>query len=362
MLIFLVFNFITFCYTLPVKDEATIPVALKQKPYYTIKVGVGTPPQYLNLVLDTSSAHFLILDGILSTQVGKDVNTFKPLQSSTFHLDHDLSSFFLDTYRNLYLTAVRATETVTINGFKVKNQKIELVKSLKVIDNSTFPKIDGVLGIGFKLSESPYKYFDFTSPFHDYVKSVDSVFTVYNRPDVKDNTKSAGVITLGRDTENCGEKWVRPRISWLPQQAWVFTVNGYMVGNVGYRLDPKTGVTLDSGLEASIIPKEAVENMAKHWNLKKEGDNYYIECDKVNDLAYFTLIVSYPNELIEILPKRMFKKSPEPRVLAQNPSTESWPRALAQSPSPEPQPRALAQSPSPYPYSRALAQSPSPKP
>ncbi|CAD5213666.1 unnamed protein product [Bursaphelenchus xylophilus] len=293
-----------------VKNEApSLPMLSKQAGYYTVRVGVGTPPQYLNLALDTGTAKFFVLDGILTAQVSKEINTFKPLRSSSFKLDSENKGTFLETYRHIHLTAQRATETVTINGFEVKKQKIELVTAFRNINASDFPKIDGVLGIGFQLGRTPFKYFDFTSPLHDYVKTFSyPVFTVYNNPVVNSSTQLAGKITFGdKDEENCDGMWFRPQISYQPQPLWTFRVNGYMLGGVGFHY--KSTITLDSGDKDNFFPAEVVQHLSERWKLENGTDDrsFYIACDKIPQLSTFSIIIKYGDEIMDYDAKRLFE-------------------------------------------------------
>lgn len=99
---------------------------------------------------------------------------------------------------------------------------------IKVINESLkAPLVDGSIGVGFPLGRSPFKWFDFTSPIHQYAKEYDNMFTVYYNTSAKKGSKDAGKVIFGKkDSEFCGSEWMRPRTVWIQEPGWAFQIQG----------------------------------------------------------------------------------------------------------------------------------------
>lgn len=131
-----------------VKASGDLPVSIDNyASYYNIEIGLGTPAQTFNVLIDTGSSDLWVIGDsnpycgqIDCTQSG----TFKKDSSSTYKYKND--EFFIQYGDYTYSQGDWATDTVTIEGTEVTG----LTFGLGLDGNSSM----GVLGLGYTTNEA----------------------------------------------------------------------------------------------------------------------------------------------------------------------------------------------------------------
>lgn len=108
---------------------------------YVGKMGIGTPPQIFNMDFDTGSADIWV--GASNCTTCRPNQTFKPSQSSTFHLIGD--PLRLDYADGSSVQGYTARDDLTLGGLYSTNQTIGLATN----ETGLFIGIDGIFGLGF---------------------------------------------------------------------------------------------------------------------------------------------------------------------------------------------------------------------
>lgn len=153
-------------------NDGTVSLALDNMfTYYNVSIQVGTPPQKMNVLVDTGSSDLWVIDkdnkycassqSQLSSLNYIDCSrsgVFDHSASSTFHKNN--SDFFIKYGDGTVAEGDWATDTLAISGVTIKNMSFGLGTST---NSST-----SILGIGYALNEAsaalddnPYTYLNF---------------------------------------------------------------------------------------------------------------------------------------------------------------------------------------------------------
>lgn len=154
-------------------NDGTVSLALDNMfTYYNVSIEVGTPPQKMNVLVDTGSSDLWVIDknnkycASSQSQLSSSSNyidcsqsgVFDHSASSTFHKNN--SDFFIKYGDGTVAEGDWATDTLAISGVTIKNMSFGLGTST----NSSV----SILGIGYALGEAsaaldnnPYTYLNF---------------------------------------------------------------------------------------------------------------------------------------------------------------------------------------------------------
>lgn len=217
---------------------------------YTIPVSIGTPPQVLQLDLDTGSSDLWVFSSETPSSEVSGQTVYNPSKSSTSKLQsgYTWSISYGDgssSSGNIY------ADTVSIGGVSVAGQAVELAKTV----SSTFTSdstVDGLVGLGFDSlnTASPKAVNTF---FGNAESQLDSpLFTA----DLKHNapgTYDFGFINSSLYTGS---------ITYVPVNTnpgyWTWTSSGYAVGTASFTSSSLTGIA-DTGTTLLYLPLTIVK-------------------------------------------------------------------------------------------------------
>lgn len=179
-----------------------------QHSYYFAQVSVGTPAQNFNVVLDTGSADFWLVDSDCGTaqNCDSDLNKYDTSASST---NIGSNTPFTITYGTGAVRGVLAADKVSLAGYTVNN--LTFAEASAVASNTVEYPTSGIMGMGFQsLSTSG------ATPFWQVLEKQNvlqtNAFTFQlarnidnlnpNDPNINDIQSPGGVFTLGQIDTN----------------------------------------------------------------------------------------------------------------------------------------------------------------
>lgn len=176
--------------------------------YYFAQVSVGTPAQNFNVVLDTGSADFWLVDtdcGV-SQNCASDLDKYNPGASST---NIGSNAPFQITYGTGAVQGTLAADKVSLAGYTVNN--LTFAEASTVASNTVEYPTSGIMGMGFQsLSTSGATPFWqvlgkqgvlSTNAFtFQLARNIDNINP--NDPNINDVQNPGGVFTLGKIDSN----------------------------------------------------------------------------------------------------------------------------------------------------------------
>jgi cathepsin D len=238
--------------------------------YYFAQLSVGTPAQNFNVVLDTGSADFWLVDSQCGTaqNCDSDLNKFNAQSSSTYV---GSSAPFQITYGTGAVRGTLAADKVSLAGYTVNN--LTFAEAAAVASNTVEYPTSGIMGMGFQsLSTSG------ATPFWQVLEKQgvlsQNVFTFQlarnidninpNDPNINDIQSPGGVFTLGQIDSNqySGD------ISYtnIPNNLqntqglgyWTIPLDGITVNGNSARIGSNTLAAIDTGTTLIGGPASAV--------------------------------------------------------------------------------------------------------
>ncbi|PKI82587.1 cathepsin D [Malassezia vespertilionis] len=115
--------------------------------FYFAQIGIGTPEESFNVVLDTGSADFWVADAQCVPQQGcpNDMQRYDSSKSSSFK---DSSKSFHVPYGSGEVAGSLAAEDVSLAGYKVDG--LTFGRASEMQENTLFPPTSGLMGMGFE--------------------------------------------------------------------------------------------------------------------------------------------------------------------------------------------------------------------
>lgn len=176
--------------------------------YYYAQVSVGTPAQNFNVVLDTGSSDFWLVDTDCGTAQGcdSDLNKYNPGASST---NIGSSTPFQIQYGTGAVRGTLAADKISLAGYTVNN--LTFAEAAAVASNTVEYPTSGIMGMGFQslstsgatpfwqvlekqgvLSQNAFTF--------QLARNIDNINP--NDPNINDVENPGGVFTLGRIDSN----------------------------------------------------------------------------------------------------------------------------------------------------------------
>ncbi|RDX52328.1 acid protease [Lentinus brumalis] len=227
------------------KKAAVFPVdATNQAVDYTVSVGVGTPPTFFNLIVDTGSSNTWVGAGEAYVETSSSVDTGDEV---------------LVEYGSGLVFGEQFTDTVTIGDLVIENQGVGVAELAFGFDG-----VDGILGIGpADLTEGT------TSSGEEIPTVLDSAFSqgsidanvvgVSFAPTTELEVTN-GVLTFGGvdDSKHTGEIAYVPITSTSPASSYVGIDQSITYGAAGTTILPLTAGITDTGTTLIIIASDAL--------------------------------------------------------------------------------------------------------
>ncbi|KAI5970424.1 hypothetical protein CANMA_000587 [Candida margitis] len=249
-------------------------------PSYGIRIAVGSNMQEQQVVLDTGSSDFWVVDSSATCQGTRDCKkygTFNPQSSTSFR---SLGSTFSIGYGDKSTSeGPWAKDTVSFGGISITNQQFA--------DVTTTSTAQGILGVGRVQGESGQQYDNVPVSLKKQGKIKTNAYSLYlNSPGATTGT----ILFGGVDNAKYSGKLIEEQI--VSDQ--YLSVNLQSLNYDGN--DETTGfnVVLDSGTTLSYLPDTIVEDLASKVGAYLEpvgngSELYFIDCNaNLQDSASFT--------------------------------------------------------------------------
>ena len=262
--------------------------------YWTTTVGVGNPPQYFQVVLDTGSANFWVMDRACTSGCAGHV-TYNSAASSSYSRNGAPLNL---TYGTGYANGFQGVDQFVLQGGSGSiSLAIAGIPFGQITDvNEQNTAVSGILGLGFQSIAinnmlSPVMWAMSAGVFQQ------GLFTAHLA--TKGATGAGGVIggqvTFGGlDTQNCG-----PVIGYAPltaQSYWQFSLDRVGVGSRFYSANASVAIS-DTGTSLIAGPSAVVEQIASAvgatWNSSMGA--YTVWCNAAYAPVNFVINgVTYP--------------------------------------------------------------------
>lgn len=281
---------------------------------YLVDVAIGTPPQKFELVVDTGSAD-LWVPGSKCPQTVCPLAKFNEQSSTTFNLT---SEGFNITYGIGSASGVYATDTITIAGATVQQQKFGLVSASKNIltemttlngqtytptissaDNaSTYAgdnRMDGIFGLGYPTITAPVD--NSYNPFFFNLNIPKRIFSIYLNSSESygvsgeilfgdiDSSKYKGQLTylpVSKTTRRSPSTGIKTDYGyWQAYGQGVGVSNGVNNKNANLPFQKTTSFVFDTGTTLSYLPTDILTPLLSaavgNNNLAYDSANNYFQ-------------------------------------------------------------------------------------
>lgn len=240
---------------------------------YVGTVGIGTPPQWLDVILDTGSANFWVNSKLCKDRTCEQQTAYDHDQSSTFdeiglYLEVEFGSGIVDGIVN--------EDTVVLCGVEVKNQQIgEITDEYGAVFYDAM--FAGILGLAFPSMAA----YDFDPVFDNIMEQglLDAnIMSFYYSLDPEEQS----VMTIGAVNGDL----FQGDITWVPvmkghQYYWLIEMDDVKIGNKSYGFC-KHGcrAAVDTGTSMLTAPSHAYRTMQKKIKLNCQ------DLSEIPDLVY----------------------------------------------------------------------------
>ncbi|ORX62252.1 acid protease [Hesseltinella vesiculosa] len=273
---------------------------------YTLPIGLGTPPQYFNLLLDTGSSDLWVVGtGCVTCKESK----FDETKSSTFEYEgQDSIISYGNQNSGEHVLMKTAYETMTFSpNTTVTHQRFDLAYIVtEQVQGSGF---DGIFGAAFpKLADLPNTVMP-TQNLIDQNVTTNPSFGV----ELNVNDDGGEVFFGGFNMEYNGEFMMSPiqATNSGDYAFWVINVDSLMVPGTQETIGGPLGpAMIDTGTHNIMLPTAVAESLASYLADEEVTDQYggtfFVPCNNQK-----TVVMSFNGNLLEI-PARVFVGQPSP--------------------------------------------------
>ncbi|KAL7741691.1 hypothetical protein ACLKA6_000312 [Drosophila palustris] len=254
--------------------------------YYGV-IGIGTPPQYFNVVFDTGSANLWVPSVMcLASDVAcQNHNQYNSSDSITYVPN---GSSFSIQYGTGSLSGFLSTDTVNIDGLAIQNQTFGEAVSQP---NGSFTGVpfDGILGMAYaSIAEDQV-----TPPFYNLYNQglIDEpTFGFYLARNA--SSQYGGQLVLG----GVDYQLFTGNLTYVPvsqQGYWQFNMNSVVMGSVA--ICSNCQAIADTGTSLLACPGSSYIMLNQLIGAQLIDGDYYVDCSTVNSLPTLSLNIGGTN-------------------------------------------------------------------
>lgn len=238
---------------------------------YMIDIQIGSSAQKLTLSLDTGSAETFVNSDLCTTCTG---GTYDESKSSSGQARHDLGNF-----ETAYVDGVNVSGKYVNDDIKIGSNALHET-IFAVSDNATSSGY-GIMGIGLPPPQPKYPSILDNMKAQGLIES-----RSYSLQLNSANSTSGSIVFGGYDATNYAMISTLPLVSSggeTPRMAieWSGIAIKAPEGGATYsKIDESRPVALDTGFTLSTLPDEVFDALAKSFDVKKSGSNYYVPCQQ----------------------------------------------------------------------------------
>ncbi|UZJ51182.1 hypothetical protein CBS101457_000502 [Exobasidium rhododendri] len=249
--------------------------------FYFGQVSVGTPAQNFNIILDTGSSDFWVVDSSCTSSQCTGVSSFTSGSSSTFQ---GSTTPFSIQYGSGAVQGVLATDTVSLAGYSVNSQTFAEVDQLA--SGTLQSPASGIMGMGFQqLATSGATPFWQVLAEQSKLSTNSFTFQLARNSDATSATSvsSGGVFTLGE--VDASQYTGTPNYVSLSgtEGYWTIPIQGYNINGQSTTLSTNNVAAIDTGTSLIIMPSTVAASIyqqipnSEQYGSSSEG-TYAIPC------------------------------------------------------------------------------------
>ncbi|CAN6665070.1 hypothetical protein TRVA0_036S01156 [Trichomonascus vanleenenianus] len=256
--------------------------------YYAATIGLGTPAQPVNVLVDTGSSRLWVY----GTE-GRKSNVYNPDESSSYQYVDD--SFYIG-YVTSSVHGDDASDNINIGDYSVDSFQFGVV-------NSTTGSV-GVMGVGFPGSNGD-------------ASKQNIVGALYNSGNIKQRAVSLYLDSLessqgsmifgGIDTAKyTGNLWTIPLTD---SGAFEIELSSMLIGRILFTLRNKPRVRIDSGSSFAYLPANIIEGIAQQVNAQYDPSSglYFIDSSDIDKTKSITF--NFSGAMITVSTDELFPQS-----------------------------------------------------
>ncbi|XP_058161356.1 pepsin F-like [Dasypus novemcinctus] len=277
-------------FTLPDQEMSTETQRTYMDLVFVVTIGIGTPPQELDVLFDTGSNHLWVTSVFCNTSACANSNAFDPDLSSTYQYSHQL------TYHEYLCGNVQAVvghDVVQVSGLVIPSQSMGLsIRELgKYLEHAEF---DGILGLSFPELGEPQGPTILQNLRAQGVLPK-NLFAIYLGSPSSEN-KNNSVLMLGGVDPSCysGE------LHWVPVSRpfyWEVVLDSISMNGVQIACQGGCQAIFDTGTSVLQGPPKSILNIQKIIGARLIKDEYILNCRTVcilPDIVFTINGVDYP--------------------------------------------------------------------
>ncbi|TIB30905.1 hypothetical protein E3P84_03150 [Wallemia ichthyophaga] len=260
---------------LDVNSKVGLPVSNFLNAQYYAEIGLGTPEQKFNVILDTGSSNLWVPSDKCVSIACFLHSKFQPEESRSYHAN---GTDFEIRYGSGSLKGIVGQDTLAINDLHVKNQLFAEATSEPGLAFA-FGKFDGILGLGY----DTISVNDIPPPFYNLIDQGlldEPVFSFYLTDG--DSGKESQAVFGGVDEEH-----YKGDLHYVPLRRkgyWEVDLEKLSFGDEEVELE-NTGAAIDTGTSLIAIPTDMAEMLNTMIGAKKTWTGQYtVDCATVKDL------------------------------------------------------------------------------
>ncbi|KAI8898823.1 aspartic peptidase domain-containing protein [Globomyces pollinis-pini] len=246
------------------------------------KVSLGTPPQTLQVVVDTGSSLFWVRSSDCQSNSCIQQPAFNGTKSTTYKNLKVVKGGFNVVYGdNTTIECSVSQDSLVLGTIKMQNQPFCEAYSI----NSTYSAFDGILGIA-----PPYTQLSGVDVVPRFTNDSAKVSFWFNRSQSNDIAGTAGQITFAGVDE---QKFSTPidYTNVTNTGKWSVPLNQIRLADGTNAISTPLQVSLDTGTTLSLLPQPLFDVVNNQMKAVRNGTQYFVPCKDVKLLKPINVTV-----------------------------------------------------------------------